>query len=121
MLELVALFLLSQQPLEHIAHGIASYYTVRSSGPKTASGEKLNDQLYTCAMRKAELGSYVLVVADNGSSVICKVNDRGPYRRGRVVDLSEAAMRQLHPTEGTLRVKVYRISLVGVIDYFKQA
>jgi rare lipoprotein A len=95
MLGLVAVLLVSQLPLEHVADGVASYYTVASSGSRTASGDPLDDKMYTCAMRKAELGSYVLVVADNGGSVICRVNDRGPFVRGRVVDLSEAAMRSL--------------------------
>jgi len=103
--------LLPQQALQPVAHGVASYYTVSSCGETTASGEPLDDSLFTCAMPKGEFGTYCLVVADNGRSVVCKLNDRGPFVKNRVIDLSEAAMRQLHATAGTLRVKVYRLDL----------
>ena len=116
MLGLVAVLLVSQLPLQHVADGVASYYTVASSGSRTASGDPLNDKMYTCAMRKAQLGSYVLVVADSGSSVICRVNDRGPFVRGRVVDLSEAAMRRLHGSAGLLKVNVYKLDLGSVLQ-----
>ncbi|HNR36497.1 MAG TPA: septal ring lytic transglycosylase RlpA family protein [Candidatus Hydrogenedentes bacterium] len=118
MLELLALMIISQQPLQHVAQGKASYYTVSSSGVRTASGDRLNDALYTCAMRKGDFGAYYLVVAENGNSVVCKLNDRGPYTKGRVVDLSEAAMRQLDTDAGILPVKVYRIDFDGVRDLF---
>ena len=116
MLGLVAVLLVSQLPLDHVAHGVESYYTVASSGCRTASGDPMNDKMYTCAMRKAQLGSYVLVVADNGNSVICRVNDRGPFVRGRVVDLSEAAMRRLHGSAGLLKVNVYKLDLGSVLQ-----
>jgi rare lipoprotein A len=116
MLEVVALILLSQQPLAPVVHGVASYYTVESSGSRTASGKMLDDNLCTCAMRKGEFGGYYLVVAENGRSVVCQLIDRGPYRKGRVIDLSEAAMRQLHETAGTMHVKVYKISLDRLRD-----
>jgi rare lipoprotein A len=116
MLGLVAVLLVSQLPLEHVAHGVASYYTVASSGSRTASGDPLNDKMCTCAMRKAQLGSYVLVVADNGNSVICRVNDRGPFVRGRIVDLSEAAMRRLHGSADLLKVNVYKLDLGSVLQ-----
>lgn len=117
MLQLVALMLLPQQALQPIAHGVASYYTVTSSSEVTASGDVLDDTLFTCAMPKGEFGSYCLVVAENGRSVVCKLNDRGPFIKNRVIDLSEAAMRQLHATAGTLRVKVYRLELGGLPDH----
>ncbi|MBI4556325.1 MAG: septal ring lytic transglycosylase RlpA family lipoprotein [Candidatus Hydrogenedentes bacterium] len=110
MLHLIALLLLTQQPLLPIAEGVASYYTVASTGSDlTASGELLKDDAYTCAMRKGELGSYMLVVAENGSSVVCRLNDRGPYVKKRIIDLSEAAMRRLDTRAGTLKVRVYSL------------
>ena len=116
MLGLMAILLVSQLPLEQVAHGVASYYTVASSGTVTASGDALDDGLYTCAMRRAELGSYVLVVADNGRSVVCRVNDRGPYIKGRVIDLSEAAMRKLHADADLIRVDVFKLGLGDILD-----
>ncbi|HOH29044.1 MAG TPA: RlpA-like double-psi beta-barrel domain-containing protein [Candidatus Hydrogenedentes bacterium] len=41
--------------------------------------------------------------------MVCRLNDRGPFTRGRVIDLSRAAMRELHPTAGLLTVKVFRL------------
>ena len=115
MLGLVAILLVSQLPLDNVAHGVASYYTAASSGSITASGDALDGRKYTCAMRTAELGSYVLVVADNGNSVVCRVNDRGPFVGGRVIDLSEAAMRKLHGSADLLLVNVYKVDLENIL------
>ena len=109
MLQLVALMLLSQQTLLPVAQGEASYYTVASTTPMTASGDAMDDTMCTCAMRVGEFGGHYLVVAENGNSVVCKLNDRGPFIKGRVIDLSRAAMRKLHPKAGTLKVTVYKI------------
>ncbi len=110
MFQLLVLMLAWHQPLELVAEGMASYYTVESSGKVTASGEPLNNGSFTCAMNNVPMGTYCLVVAENGSSILCRVNDRGPHVKGRVIDLTEAAMRQLHADAGTLKVKVYRVN-----------
>jgi len=107
--QVVAFMLLSQQPQQPEIEGLASYYTVASSSPVTASGEPMCDGELTCAMLQGEFGAYYLVVAENGRSVICRLNDRGPYIKGRVIDLSLAAMRQLDPHAGMMKVKVYRL------------
>lgn len=109
MLEVIALMLLSQQPLQPVAEGVASYYTVQSSGRVTASGEAMNDDAFTCAMLEGDFGTNYLVVAENGKSVIVKLNDRGPFKKGRVIDLSEAAMRALDSRRGLLKVEVYEL------------
>ncbi len=109
MFGIIAITLLSQQPVPPVAEGVASYYTVYSSSSLTASGEAMRDDLKTCAMRVGELGDYYLVVADNGKSVVCKLNDRGPYFGGRVIDLSLAAMRVFEVDAGLLNVRVYRL------------
>ena len=107
LIEVVALLLVSQQPQVPIKEGLASYYTVQSSGLTTASGESFTNGEFTCAMRDGAFGDYFMVVADNGKSVVCRLNDRGPFVKGRIIDLSEAAMRKLHPSKGLLHVKVY--------------
>ena len=111
MFKIIALMLLTQQPMQPVTEGIASYYTVESSSTLTASGETMRDDLLTCAMLGGEFGEYYRVVAENGKSVICKLNDRGPYIDERVIDLSEAAMRELDYdlNKGLLQVKVYRL------------
>jgi rare lipoprotein A len=118
MFEIVALVLLSKQPLMPVAEGVASYYTVASSSDLTASGEAFRDDQYTCAMLEGEFGTYYLVVAENGNSVVVRLNDRGPYVDERIIDLSKAAIRRLHPTSGLVRVKIYPL---GKIDPVQQA
>jgi rare lipoprotein A len=109
MLEVLVLMLISQQPVMPAAEGIASYYTVHSTSNITASGEIFRDDLLTCAANFGEFGDRVLVVANNGRKVVCRINDRGPFAKGRVVDLSKAAMRELDPGlgNGVLPVKVF--------------
>ena len=80
MLQIAALLILSQQPLEPVMQGVASYYTVASSSAVTASGERFSDAEYTCAMLTGEFGDHFMVVADNGNSVVVKLNDRKPER-----------------------------------------
>lgn len=109
MLEVLVLMLITQHALTPLAYGQASYYTIESSGSVTASGERLDDSTYTCAMPAGEFGDYVLVVADNGNKVVCRLNDRGPFVKGRIIDLSEAAMRRLHPKAGLVKVTVYSL------------
>jgi rare lipoprotein A len=70
--------------------GRATWY--RMVGNRTASGEILDTQTATAAHRSLPLASYAKVTnLDNGRSVIVKINDRGPYTRGRIIDLSPRA------------------------------
>ena len=71
--------------------GIASVYTTKH-GLKTASGKRLNDGALTAAHRSLPFGSKVRVTNKrNGKTVVVTINDRGPFIRGRVIDLSTAA------------------------------
>lgn len=110
MIQVLAILLLSHQ---HVIapefEGIASYYTVESSSSTTASGEPMSDAALTCALPEGEFGSYYRFSAENGRTVICRLNDRGPHIKGRIADLSEAAMRALHPTAGLIQVTVDRV------------
>jgi peptidoglycan lytic transglycosylase len=73
--------------------GVASYYG-SESGSRTASGERFNQNAMTCAHRSLPFGTK-LRVSTGGRSVIVTVNDRGPFVRGRVLDLSKGAARAL--------------------------
>lgn len=76
--------------------GRVSWYGKKFHGRKTASGEKFNMFKYTAAHRKLPFGTKVLIEnPKNGKSVIVKVNDRGPYAKGRVLDLSRAAAKKI--------------------------
>jgi peptidoglycan lytic transglycosylase len=72
--------------------GVASIY----SDSRTASGEAMNSGAMTAAHRSLPFGTRVTVVnKNNGRSVVVRINDRGPFVRGRVIDLSPAAARAL--------------------------
>jgi len=73
--------------------GVASYYG-NESGSRTASGEHFNQNAMTCAHRSLPFGTK-LRVSHGGRSVVVTVNDRGPFVRGRVLDLSKGAARVL--------------------------
>jgi rare lipoprotein A len=75
--------------------GVASVYSTESGG-KTASGQKLNPQALTAAHRTLPFGTKVKVTnKHNGHSVVVIINDRGPFVRGRVIDVTPAAARVL--------------------------
>lgn len=76
--------------------GLASYYANRYHGRLTANGERFDVRKMTAAHRTLAFGTRVRVTnASNGRSVVVRVNDRGPFVAGRVIDLSPAAARQL--------------------------
>ena len=75
--------------------GVASVYSTDSGGG-TASGERLNPQALTAAHRSLPFGTKVRVTnKSNGRTVVVKINDRGPFVRGRVIDVTPAAARAL--------------------------
>ena len=77
----------------HSFSGMASYYG-NESGSRTASGQRFNQNALTAAHRSLPFGTK-LRVTHRGSSVIVTINDRGPFIRGRVLDLSTGAARAI--------------------------
>lgn len=76
--------------------GLASWYGRFHAGRKTASGERFDPRGLTGAHRTLPMGSIVRVTCrDTGKSVTVTINDRGPYVRPRIIDLSEGAARRL--------------------------
>lgn len=88
--------------------GTASWYGAEFAGRPTASGVPFRPQALTAAHRTLPFGTKVRVTRpDTGASVVVVINDRGPYSGGRIIDLSEAAARQLGMlTSGTATVKL---------------
>ena len=81
---------------QRVVDGQATYYGSRSHGRKTASGETFNKNEMVCAHRTLPFGTRVRVTnKKNGRSVVVRVIDRGPFGKGKVIDLSPAAARQL--------------------------
>ena len=85
-------FIFAQEPQK----GKASYYSKRATGSRTSSGERLHHDSLTCAHRTHPFGTMLKVTKEqNGKSVGVKVIDRGPYGRGRLIDLSWGAAKEL--------------------------
>ena len=92
-----------------VQHGKASYYANKFHGQKTASGERMNQNDLTAASKVLPLGSTATVTnLETGQSVDVKINDRGPFVAGRVIDLSKsaAAAIDLERKDGVAPVKV---------------
>ncbi len=93
--------------------GMASYFSREMEGNRTANGERCDPDTLTAAHRTAPFGSRIRVTSlDTGRSVIVRVNDRGPFSRGRVIDLSHAAAREI----GMHRSGTARVSLALLDD-----
>lgn len=88
--------------------GVASFYGKKFQGRRTASGERYDAHKLTAAHRTLPLGSYARVTAPgSGRTVVVRINDRGPFTRGRAIDLSYAAAAALGlPRAGTLVVNI---------------
>lgn len=103
-------FVKKQRDYDFTEHGKASWYAKKFHGHKTASGEIYNMFAMTAAHKTLPLPSYVRVTRiDNGKSCIVKVNDRGPFHPGRIIDLSYAAASRLgiiNAGEAEVRIEV---------------
>jgi rare lipoprotein A len=89
--------------------GVASWYGSKFHGRRTASGERYDMHELTAAHPSLPFGTMVEVVdTASGRSVVVRINDRGPFVKGRVIDLSHAAAKRLGMIEaGLARVEVY--------------
>jgi rare lipoprotein A len=90
--------------------GLASWYGPKHHGKKTASGQPFNQNALTAAHPSLPFGTQVRVTnLANGKQVVVSINDRGPYKGGRIIDLSRAAARKLE-MDGIARVRVEVLS-----------
>ncbi|MDM8348239.1 septal ring lytic transglycosylase RlpA family protein [Pseudomonas sp. sp1636] len=98
-------------PHGYRAEGQASYYGARHHGKKTASGERFDQHALTAAHRSLPFGSKVRVTnLRNDKSVVVRINDRGPYARGRIIDLSRQAAEQIDMLRaGVVPVRVQQL------------
>jgi len=88
--------------------GKASFYAAKYQFRKTASGERYNQYDKTAAHKKLPFGTKVKVTnIKNGRSVVVKINDRGPFIKGRIIDLSKSAFSAIGDTSsGVISVKI---------------
>jgi rare lipoprotein A len=94
----------------NVQSGIASIYSVSPRHQRTATGARLNNNALTAAHRTLPFGTAVKVVNKrNGRSVVVTINDRGPFIRGRIIDLTPAGARSLG-FSGLTHVTVERVA-----------
>jgi rare lipoprotein A len=109
-LSLIALPVLAQagDSRSHIGDGMASYYGNEFAGSRTANGERFDPGAMTAAHRSLAFHSRVAVTnLANGKEVIVRINDRGPWGKGRIIDISHAAAKEIGMhRSGTARVKL---------------
>lgn len=100
---------LDEEPYEA---GRASFYGSEFHGRRTASGERYDHGDLTAAHRTLPFGTRVLVTnVENGKSVVVRITDRGPFRKGRVIDVSKRAARELgFVRQGTTEVELRVVS-----------
>jgi rare lipoprotein A len=86
----------AEAAVELLGTGMASWYGADFAGRRTASGERFDPRELTAAHRSLPFGTRVLVTElASGRSVVVRINDRGPFSRNRVIDVSEAAARRI--------------------------
>ncbi|MDQ7973315.1 MAG: septal ring lytic transglycosylase RlpA family protein [Rhodocyclaceae bacterium] len=102
-------------PGEVIQRGGASWYGLQFHQRKTASGERFDMGAFTAAHKTLPFGTRLCVRSlVNGREVLVRVNDRGPYAAGRIIDLSQAAAEQLQMVGlGIKQVALTRIDAAG--------
>lgn len=102
----------SQVALGSESYGKASYYATKFYGNRTANGETLSSEEYTCAHRTLPFGTMIEVTnLANNKWCVVRVNDRGPFSHDRILDVSEPAARKLG-MKGAGVVKV-KLMIVG--------
>lgn len=108
----LALVVAAVPPAFTLEEGLASWYGGKFQGRLTSSGEVFDTNLLTAAHKTLPFGTVVKVTnLDNGRSTVVKINDRGPFVEGRIIDLSRAAAEQIDMIgTGTARVSVEVLS-----------
>jgi rare lipoprotein A len=97
-------------PRGFVGEGLASFYGPGLHGRPTANGERFNQEASTAAHRTLKFGTCLRVVnMENGKAAQVRINDRGPYVEGRIIDVSKAVARKLDFLDkGVTRVRLYR-------------
>lgn len=101
-----------QESFNHVETGVASWYGPGFHGKSTANGERYDQADRTAAHRTLQMPSIVRVTnLDNGLSTVVRINDRGPFARSRVIDLSRTAAQEIDIIRnGTGRVRIEQLT-----------
>jgi rare lipoprotein A len=97
-----------QDLLGYSESGKASYYSMKYQFKKTASGERFNNYSMTAAHKSLPFGTKVIVTnLTNGKMVLVRINDRGPFVKGRIIDLTRAAFSKIENIDkGITKVQI---------------
>ena len=99
----------TEKPAMWVETGAASVYAGKFHGKRTANGERYNSQALTAAHPSLPFGSLVRVTSlANGKTVVVRVNDRGPFVQGRIIDLSRVAAQALR-LRGLVQVEIEQL------------
>jgi rare lipoprotein A len=102
--------------IREVQHGKASWYSVKTNrGTRTASGERLNEQASTAAHKTLPMGTKVRVInLANGKSEVVRITDRGPFIKGRIIDVTAGVAERLDfRSRGITSVKVEVLDSTG--------
>jgi len=101
---------------QHTQKGVASYYAKKATGSRTANGERLHHDSLTCAHRTFPFGTMLKVTNPaNQKYVVVRVTDRGPFCRGRIIDLSWRAAKELGIlAQGIATVVVQKAGILNI-------
>ena len=109
----------SQYAVKSVQTGKASWYSIKTNyGTRTASGQRLSNNAYTAAHKTLPMGTKVRVINEaNGKSEGVTINDRGPYTKGRIIDVTIGTAERLgFVTRGVVSVKVEVLGKIRVED-----
>jgi rare lipoprotein A len=106
-----------QLPLGKEFEGKASYYADNFYGQTTANGETLKEFAMTAAHKSLPFGTMVEVTnLSNGKSVVVRINDRGPYKPGRIIDLTDIPAKRLGIMKaGVVPIRMRIVGIDGVV------
>ena len=118
-LSLFFVFRFSSLSAQHVQKGKATFYSKRATGARTANGERLHHDSMTCAHRTYPFGTMLRVKNPaNGREVVVRVTDRGPFVRGRIIDLSWGAAQKLGIiAQGVAMVEIQKVGERNGVPY----
>ncbi|MFN3814364.1 MAG: septal ring lytic transglycosylase RlpA family protein [Aquificaceae bacterium] len=121
----IVFFLLNIAWSEHTCEGVegyASWYGRKFQDRKTANGETFDMYKYTAASKVFPMNSYVLVKnMENGREVVVRITDRGPFIKGRILDLSRSSAEKIGVIKkGVIKVQAIPLSCVAEIEKDQQ-
>jgi len=118
-LSLFFVFRFSSLSAQQVQKGKATFYSKRATGARTANGERLHHDSMTCAHRTYPFGTLLRVKNPaNGREVVVRVTDRGPFVRGRIIDLSWGAAQKLGIiAQGVAMVEIQKVGERNGVPY----